>query len=198
MHQINQCTGVAARSQSMHDESTSIRTDESGEDTGHFSDEDGDWYGKCTFPVVGVGGIGTRIVDQLWALGLTTSLRLAIDTDRENLEEVRADRRILIGRSLSEKYEVNTLIGRMAAERSRTTIERFLEVAFGESVCDEIASRLPGMKEGHYVPVQYFIRSGPRDRIQVVAFFSGMTQVVRKSKQRADTTAFERHYTPYR
>lgn len=127
MHQINQCTGVAARSQSMHDESTSIRTDESGEDTGHFSDEDGDWYGKCTFPVVGVGGIGTRIVDQLWALGLTTSLRIAIDTDRENLEEVRADRRILIGRSLSEKYEVNTLIGRMAAERHEPPSSDFLK-----------------------------------------------------------------------
>ena len=99
---------------------------------GNFStrkDEFEDSYWKNMFPVVGVGGIGTEIVDRLNERGLDTSLLIAIDTDRANLERIHADIRIHIGKSISKECKGNSLLGMLAAQRAQGTIEKFLEDA---------------------------------------------------------------------
>ena len=75
--------------------------------------------------VIGVGGVGCRTVDAVHAGTAKSAVTIAIDTDRPKLEPIRADYRILIGRSTLHGFGCAGGFqekAKEAAERARGTI----------------------------------------------------------------------------
>lgn len=81
--------------------------------------------------IVGCGGAGTTIVDRLHRLGIAGAGTVAIETDRQHLDTSRADKRILIGSSLTGGLGAggSPEIGRRAAGMGRSVLEGVLEGA---------------------------------------------------------------------
>ena len=79
----------------------------------------------------GVGGTGNRIINRLSSLfgNLKEMETLAINTDIRALDLVRADKKILIGKSITRGLGSggDPEIGRMAAESSRETLKELLD-----------------------------------------------------------------------
>ncbi|MFH1106646.1 MAG: cell division protein FtsZ [Candidatus Micrarchaeota archaeon] len=71
--------------------------------------------------VVGVGGAGTNCVSRLKKMGIKSAETIAINTDRKHLEMVEADRKLLIGASMTRGLGAGGFpeVGMKAAEQSR-------------------------------------------------------------------------------
>ena len=52
--------------------------------------------------VVGCGGAGNNSVDRLHRIGLLEAETIAINTDRAHLENIHADKRVLIGKRINK------------------------------------------------------------------------------------------------
>jgi cell division protein FtsZ len=78
--------------------------------------------------VVGCGDAGCKMVTRLANLGISGAEILAVDTDRRQMDRIRADKKILIGRSAvrGDGAGGDPEIGRIAAERSRRALEEAL------------------------------------------------------------------------
>ncbi len=78
--------------------------------------------------VVGVGGSGNNTVNRLKNIGIDGVLTVAVNTDRQHLAMVKADKKVLIGRSLTRGLGAGGYpdIGRKAAEMARGVFEQLL------------------------------------------------------------------------
>jgi len=78
--------------------------------------------------VVGCGDAGCKMVTRLANLGLSGAKTLAVNTDRRRMEEIKADRKIHIGRGFvtDDGAGGDPEVGRIAAERSRLVLEEAL------------------------------------------------------------------------
>ncbi|NLX48506.1 MAG: cell division protein FtsZ [Methanospirillum sp.] len=81
--------------------------------------------------IVGCGGAGITTINRLHHLQAPRARTIAVDTDRQHLDMVQADSRILIARSLTRGLGAGGSpdIGRRAAEMARSTLEAVLEDA---------------------------------------------------------------------
>ncbi|MEM0348582.1 MAG: cell division protein FtsZ [Candidatus Caldarchaeum sp.] len=81
--------------------------------------------------LIGVGGAGCNTVNRLNALGLTGVYTIAANTDLQHLDMVRADKKILLGKSVTRLRGAggDPIRGRKAAEESEEEIRRALEGA---------------------------------------------------------------------
>ncbi len=86
---------------------------------------------KVKIMVIGVGGAGTNTVSRLSSMGITSAETVAINTDANHLKMVNADRRILIGASLTRGLGAGGYpeMGMKAAESSREELRKIVEGA---------------------------------------------------------------------
>ncbi len=78
--------------------------------------------------VVGCGGSGNNTVHRLANMGVDSAMTIAINTDKQHLLMTKADKRVLIGRSITRGLGAGGYpeIGRKAAELARNVLEDLL------------------------------------------------------------------------
>jgi len=96
-----------------------------------FSEEDEASFGKPKIVVVGCGGAGNNTVSRLVRIGLEGARTVAINTDRQHLKMVEADKKILMGGNLTRGLGTggDPEAGRKAAEQAVTKLDHLLDGA---------------------------------------------------------------------
>ncbi|RLI81834.1 cell division protein FtsZ [Archaeoglobales archaeon] len=94
-------------------------------------------FGEPRIIVVGVGGSGNNTVNRLKNIGVSGVTTIAINTDKQHLLAVKADKKVLIGRSLTKGFGTGGYpeIGRKAAELARGTLEELFTCADIVFIC---------------------------------------------------------------
>jgi len=95
------------------------------------SSVDDDFIGQPRIMIIGCGGAGNNTVNRLHHMGVSGAETLAINTDKQHLDMIQADKRVLIGKSLTRGLGAGGYpdIGKRAAEMARPTLEALLESA---------------------------------------------------------------------
>lgn len=91
----------------------------------------GEDFGDPKIVIVGCGGAGNNTINRLYNLGVKGAETIAINTDKQHLEMIQADKKILVGKSLTRGLGAGGYpeIGRRAAELARGTLEDVLKGA---------------------------------------------------------------------
>ncbi len=78
--------------------------------------------------VIGVGGSGNNTINRLKNIGLEDVTTIAVNTDLQHLRMIKADKKILIGKSITKGLGAGGYpeIGRKAAEMARGIFEELL------------------------------------------------------------------------
>jgi len=94
-------------------------------------------FGLPRIVVVGCGGSGNNTVNRLKNIGVDGVTTIAINTDKQHLLMIKADKKVLIGRSLTKGLGAGGYpeVGRKAAELARGTLEELLKDADMVFVC---------------------------------------------------------------
>lgn len=95
------------------------------------SAEDMEDFGTPKIVVVGCGGGGNNTVNRLYNIGVAGADTIAINTDKIHLDIIQADKKILVGKSITRGLGAGGFpeIGRRAAELARGTLEEVLKNA---------------------------------------------------------------------
>ncbi|MDY0266542.1 MAG: cell division protein FtsZ [Methanimicrococcus sp.] len=97
------------------------------------ADGDGgfDDFGQPRIVIVGCGGAGNNTIKRLYNMGIENAETICINTDKQDLDRTRADKKILIGKTLTRGLGAGGYpeIGRKAAELARGTLESVLKDA---------------------------------------------------------------------
>jgi cell division GTPase FtsZ len=74
---------------------------------------------------------GNNTVNRIHHMGVSGAETIAINTDKQHLDMIQADKRILIGKSLTKGLGAGGYpdVGKRAAEMARPTLEAILESA---------------------------------------------------------------------
>jgi cell division protein FtsZ len=90
-----------------------------------------DFVGQPRIVIVGCGGAGNNTVNRIQQIGVSGAETIAINTDKQHLDMIQADKRILIGKSLTKGLGAGGYpdVGKRAAEMARPTLEAVLESA---------------------------------------------------------------------
>ncbi|MHC1629583.1 MAG: cell division protein FtsZ [Methanoculleaceae archaeon] len=90
-----------------------------------------DYIGQPRIVIIGCGGAGNNTVNRLYHMQVHGAETIAINTDKQHLDMVQADKRVLIGKSLTKGLGAGGFpdVGRRAAEMARPTLEALLESA---------------------------------------------------------------------
>ncbi|MFQ6063418.1 MAG: cell division protein FtsZ [Methanosarcinales archaeon] len=86
-------------------------------------------FGLPLIVIVGCGGAGNNTVNRLYNIGVEGAETIAINTDKQHLDMVQADKKILVGKSLTRGLGAGGYpeLGMRAAELARSTIEEVLK-----------------------------------------------------------------------
>ncbi len=86
---------------------------------------------KTMIKVIGIGGSGSNAVSRMMKQGIKGVELIAVNTDTQDLERAKADKKIRIGRELTKGLGAGTNpeIGRLAAEEQREEIKEALQGA---------------------------------------------------------------------
>ena len=89
---------------------------------------DDDLVGQPRIVIVGCGGAGNNTINRLYHMKVSGAETIAINTDKQHLEMIQADKRVLVGKSLTKGLGAGGFpdVGKRAAEMARTTIEGLL------------------------------------------------------------------------
>lgn len=84
---------------------------------------------KVQIKVIGIGGAGTNTVTRLHKMGIKSAETIAMNTDMNHLKLVEADRRVLIGGSMTRGLGAGGFpeVGAKAAEQSRDKIAEMVK-----------------------------------------------------------------------
>jgi len=87
-----------------------------------------DILGQPRIVIVGCGGAGNNTVNRLYHMQVNGAETIAINTDKQHLDMIRADKRVLVGKSLTKGLGAGGFpdVGRRAAEMARPTLEALL------------------------------------------------------------------------
>jgi cell division protein FtsZ len=90
-----------------------------------------DFVGQPRIVIVGCGGAGNNTVNRIHHMGVSGAETIAINTDKQHLDMIQADKRLLIGKSLTKGLGAGGYpdVGKRAAEMARPTLEAVLESA---------------------------------------------------------------------
>lgn len=88
-------------------------------------------FGTPKIVVVGCGGGGNNTVNRLYNIGIAGAETIAINTDKIHLDITQADKKILIGKSITRGLGAGGFpeVGKRAAELARGTLEEVLKDA---------------------------------------------------------------------
>ena len=89
---------------------------------------DDDLIGQPRIVIVWCGGAGNNTINRLYHMKVSGAETIAVNTDKQHLEMIQADKRVLIGKSLTKGLGAGGFpdIGKRAAEMARTTLEGLL------------------------------------------------------------------------
>jgi cell division protein FtsZ len=92
---------------------------------------DDDFLGQPRIVIIGCGGGGNNTVNRIHHMGVSGAETIAINTDKQHLDMIQADKRVLIGKSLTRGLGAGGYpdVGKRAAEMARPTLEALLESA---------------------------------------------------------------------
>ncbi|MFB6118198.1 cell division protein FtsZ [Halosegnis sp.] len=95
-----------------------------------LSDADGDAseFGDPRIAIVGAGGAGNNTVNRLYNIGVDGADTIAVNTDKQHLQMIEADTKILVGKSLTEGLGAGGEpdVGERATEMAQGTIKEVL------------------------------------------------------------------------
>ena len=99
--------------------------------SGKSNELDEDFCGQPRIVIIGCGGAGNNTVNRIHHMGVSGAETIAINTDKQHLDMIQADKRILIGKSLTKGLGAGGYpdVGKRAAEMARPTLEAILESA---------------------------------------------------------------------
>ncbi|MBT8507695.1 cell division protein FtsZ [Methanomicrobiaceae archaeon CYW5] len=89
---------------------------------------DDDFVGQPRIVIVGCGGAGNNTINRLYHMKVKGAETIAVNTDKQHLEMIQADKRVLVGKSLTKGLGAGGFpdVGKRAAEMARTTLEGLL------------------------------------------------------------------------
>jgi len=92
------------------------------------SEEELEDFGQPRIMIVGCGA-GNNTVNRLYNIGIEGAEMVSVNTDKQHLDNVRADKKILVGKTLTKGLGAggNPKIGQKAAELARGTLEEVLK-----------------------------------------------------------------------
>jgi cell division protein FtsZ len=81
--------------------------------------------------IVGCGGAGNNTINRLFNIGVGCVETIAVNTDKQGLDMIKADKKILVGKSLTKGLGAGGFpeIGKRAAELARSTLQEVLKDA---------------------------------------------------------------------
>lgn len=84
---------------------------------------------KARILVVGAGGAGNNTINALTGKGINGATTIAINTDAKHLSSIKANQKILIGKSLTKGLGAGGYpeVGKKAAEESREDLKKLLQ-----------------------------------------------------------------------
>jgi len=87
-----------------------------------------DILGQPRIVIVGCGGAGNNTVNRLYHMQVSGAETIAVNTDKQHLDMIQADKRVLVGKSLTKGLGAGGFpdVGRRAAEMARPTLEGLL------------------------------------------------------------------------
>ena len=90
-----------------------------------------DEFGDPRIVVVGCGGAGNNTVNRLYNIGVEGAETIAINTDKQHLQMIEADTRVLVGKSLTQGLGAggDPEMGERATEMAQSTIKEVLSGA---------------------------------------------------------------------
>jgi cell division protein FtsZ len=90
--------------------------------------EDVDGFGDPRIVIVGAGGAGNNTVNRLYNIGVDGAETIAINTDKQHLQMIEADTKILVGKSLTNGLGAggDPDMGERATEMAQGTIKEVL------------------------------------------------------------------------
>lgn len=96
-----------------------------------MDDKDLEDFGEPSIVIVGAGGAGNNTVNRLHNIGVEGADTVAINTDKQHLQMVEADTKILIGADITEGLGAggDPDVGRRAAEMGQDILQQTLEGA---------------------------------------------------------------------
>lgn len=99
-------------------------------DAEEITDENND-FGDPRIFIVGCGGAGNNSVKRLYHLDIEGAETICINTDKQDLDRTKADKKILIGKNLTKGLGAGGYpdMGKKAAELAKSTLEEQLKDA---------------------------------------------------------------------
>lgn len=88
-------------------------------------DEEFDQFGDPRIVVVGCGGAGNNTINRLHNIGIEGAETVAINTDKQHLDMIQADEKILVGKTLTDGLGAGGEpdVGKRATEKARGTLK---------------------------------------------------------------------------
>jgi cell division protein FtsZ len=98
---------------------------EKGENNAGADFED---FGLPRIKIVGCGGAGNNTINRMYNIGIDGVETIAVNTDKQHLDVIKADKKILVGKSLTRGLGAGGFpeIGKRAAELARSTLQEVL------------------------------------------------------------------------
>ncbi len=95
------------------------------------TEDDFEDFGSPSIVIVGCGGAGNNTINRLYNISVEGAMTIAINTDKQHLDMIQAEKKILIGKSLTRGLGAGGFpeVGRKAAELARGTLEEVLKDA---------------------------------------------------------------------
>ncbi|ADI74403.1 cell division protein FtsZ [Methanohalobium evestigatum Z-7303] len=111
--------------QSLVQEALKQKEKETSESESIESEDDFEGFGMPRITIVGCGGAGNNTVNRLYNIGIEGAETVAINTDKQHLDNVHADKKILVGKTLTRGLGAGGYpeMGKKAAELARGTLE---------------------------------------------------------------------------
>lgn len=88
-------------------------------------------FGLPQIKIVGCGGAGNNTINRLYNIGVDGAETIAVNTDKQHLDVIKADKKILVGKSLTRGLGAGGFpeVGKRAAELARSTLQEVLKDA---------------------------------------------------------------------
>lgn len=85
-------------------------------------------FGEPRIVIVGCGGAGNNTVNRLYNIGVDGAETIALNTDKQHLESVEADKKLLVGKSITEGLGAggDPSQGERATEMAKGTIKEVI------------------------------------------------------------------------
>ena len=94
-----------------------------------LQDEEEEEFGAPRILIVGCGGAGNNTVNRLYNIGVDGAETIALNTDKQHLDMIDADIKVLVGKSITKGLGAggDPEVGRCAIELGRRTLETLLK-----------------------------------------------------------------------